>query len=163
MSMDQLLTITRSLNRLNKAEQQVRFRLAKASGLNTSEFEVLTTLLYYDRPMNVKELAQELMLCSQAVTKITKRLNSLHLISLNKSEQDRRATMVDLLEKGRVLALWDAQVLQRLYEEALRGEDTTEIGEFAAAIRVLESRVTEETEHLESSQTSFKGPSTPQA
>lgn len=147
--MNQVANITNSISKLNKAEQQVRFRLAKAAGLNTSEFEVLTTLFLHGRAMNVKELAAELMLCSQAITKITKRLRTLEMISLGKSELDRRATMVDLLAKGRRLAKWDSEVRQRLFEEALRGEDYTELSEFAATIRVLETRVTEETVTME--------------
>jgi DNA-binding MarR family transcriptional regulator len=143
--MNDVLEIARSCSRLSKAEQQVRFRLSRSKGLNTSEFELITTIFHHGRPMNVKELAEELMLCSQAVTKITKRLQSLSMISLAKSEQDRRSTMVDLLEKGREIAEWDAQVRQGLFEHALQGEDLNGYSDFAAAIRELETRVTEET------------------
>ncbi|MDX2062833.1 MAG: MarR family transcriptional regulator [Bacteroidia bacterium] len=143
--MNPVAEITRSCHGLSKAEQHVRYRLARAKGLNTSEFELLTTLFHYNRPMNVKELAEELMLCSQAVTKITKRLQGLDMISLAKSEQDRRATMVDLREKGREIAEWETQIRQRLFAHALRGEDFNGYSDFASAMRVLETRVTVET------------------
>jgi DNA-binding MarR family transcriptional regulator len=139
--MNQVTDIARSCNRISKVEQQIRYRLARAAGLNNSEFELLTTLHHYGRPMNVKELAEELLLCSQAITKITKRLQSLNMISLGKSEQDRRATMVDLMPKGSEIAVWDAEIRQRLFEHALVAEDSAGLSEFASAMRELETKI----------------------
>src|SRR5436190_19490055 len=75
-------------------------------GLDTGEFDVLTTLLRSGTPYRLRptELYKSLMISSGGLTDRLNRLETAGLIKRRPSESDARSLLVELSSKGRKLA-----------------------------------------------------------
>lgn len=118
--MDSAKAISRDLFKIITDVKRVRHRIARDTGLNLSEFELLCILFNSREPLSIKEASSELLLCSQAVTKIAKSLNAKGLLVYEKSDADRRVTQLKLTREGRQIAEREAAARQRFVDEALQ-------------------------------------------
>lgn len=96
-----------------------KHNIARRSGLNTSELEVLVSLYHASDPLSIKHLSNDLMLCSQAITKICKNLQALGLIESRKSSIDRRITWVELSARGAVIAKEEKEYREGFLKQVL--------------------------------------------
>jgi MarR family 2-MHQ and catechol resistance regulon transcriptional repressor len=115
--MDKTTEITNALYSINRDFRIVKYNMAREAGLNTSEYEFLISLLHSEKTLSIKELSNELLLCSQAITKISKHLEKLGLIESEKSTKDRRITYINLSKEGKDLANREARYRNKLISQ----------------------------------------------
>jgi DNA-binding MarR family transcriptional regulator len=110
-------------------------------GLDTGEFDVLTTLLRSGPPYSLRptELYTSLMISSGGLTDRLNRLERAALISREPSPDDRRSLLVQLTPEGRKrteAAFRDDMTLER---ELLAGLSKTELDDLAVLLAKLAS------------------------
>ncbi|WP_026998163.1 MarR family winged helix-turn-helix transcriptional regulator [Flectobacillus major] len=88
---------------------QVYNVLLKEEGLTYPQYLVLLVLWQYGS-LSVNEICQKLLLESNTVTPLLKRLEEKLLLNRNRSEADERVVMVSLTEKGTMLQQRIAQI-----------------------------------------------------
>jgi DNA-binding MarR family transcriptional regulator len=115
------------LRNLHDSIRLAKYNMAKQYGLNTSEFEVLVSLYQSSEPLSIKQLSNELLLCSQAITKICKNLQSLGLVDSSKSSIDRRITRVELTAAGNRIASVEDDYRRKLISNGLSGSKSPEL------------------------------------
>src|SRR4051812_48874575 len=102
--MGTIQNLATTIKHFNDAIRLAKYNMAKQYGLNTSEFEVLISLYHVGEPLSIKQLSSELLLCSQAITKICKNLQKLDMVECKKSSLDRRLTKAELTATGNKVA-----------------------------------------------------------
>jgi len=68
--LDRVHALATSLKAFNDSLRLAKYNIAKQNGLNTSEFEVLVSLNNSLEPLSIKQLSAELLLCSQAISRL---------------------------------------------------------------------------------------------
>jgi DNA-binding MarR family transcriptional regulator len=121
-----LQNMTQALKTLSDALRFAKHTIAYRNGLNTSELEVLVSLYNSPEPLSIKNLSSDLMLCSQAITKIAKNLNALGLLESRKSTIDRRITWIELTAKGAAIAKEERDFRESLIKKSLPSGTKTE-------------------------------------
>ncbi len=112
--------IASALFEIGHSLKKIKHQLAKQAELNASEFELLLILANSEEAVSIKLAAEKLLLCSQAVTKISKSLERKEFISFEKSQQDRRVTHLSLTPSGQVLTTQEKTLRQLIVNEALQ-------------------------------------------
>lgn len=95
--------ISRSIVAITNALKVIRHTVAEQTKLNTSEFELLQHIYYATEPQSVKALSNKMLLCSQAITKIARTLDTEGCLVHKKSTGDRRVTFLYLTDRGKAL------------------------------------------------------------
>lgn len=118
------MTLTEQLDRsmvdVYNLTRHIRHEFARKAKLKSSEYETLLILRYGRKPMSVKELSSELLLSSQAITKILQKLVKRGYITSQKSEEDRRVTFSELTPAGMELAEIEYQARLRTLDLAMQ-------------------------------------------
>lgn len=125
--MNELMEISHACFDLNYRIRKIKYLIARSEGLNSSEYEVLSYLFHSGEKRSIKEVSKFLLLCSQAVTKITKKLVQEQYIELEKSSTDRRVTYLVLTTKGEALARTEESQKLALFAELERYADKKEL------------------------------------
>jgi|NOAtaT_6_FD_contig_21_4946238_length_581_multi_4_in_0_out_0_1 DNA-binding MarR family transcriptional regulator len=115
--MKELKTLSKACFDINYKIRQIKHVISRDAGLSTSEYEVISYLHQVDERRAIKDVSQYLLLCSQAVTKIAKRLLQLEYIAMEKSTEDRRVTYLTLTSKGQSLAEDEASQKEAIFQE----------------------------------------------
>ncbi|MBX3102898.1 MAG: winged helix DNA-binding protein [Bacteroidetes bacterium] len=115
--MKELETLSKACFDINYKIRQIKYVISRDAGLSTSEYEVLSYLRQVNDRRAIKDVSQYLLLCSQAVTKIAKRLLQLEYISMEKSAADRRVTFLTLTSKGQALAEEEDRQKAAIFQE----------------------------------------------
>ncbi len=99
--------------------KQIRHDVANAHKLNTSELELLLILDHTEEDLSIKHISQRMMLCSQAITKISRSLNKSELVKFEKSSEDRRVTFVKLTQAGLNVVAEERHAREEALKEAI--------------------------------------------
>lgn len=127
-----------------KLSNQVCFPLYAASRLITREYQpyldnmgitypqYLVLLVLWERDgITVNEIAQKLILNTNTITPLLKRMESLGILSRHRSETDERKVMVCLTEKGRAMkstaAGIPAELGKKIITDAITISELTEL------------------------------------
>ncbi len=122
-----------------KLENQICFPVYAASRLITREYQpyldelgitypqylVLMVLWEHD-PMPVNDIARKLILNTNTITPLLKRMQSQGIIERNRSVEDERKVIVSLTRKGKELQEKAAVIPQQLVDNLLHGPIKTE-------------------------------------
>ena len=122
-----------------KLENQICFPVYAASRLITREYQpyldelgitypqylVLMVLWEHD-PMPVNDIARKLILNTNTITPLLKRMQSQGIIERNRSVEDERKVIVSLTQKGKELKEKAAVIPQQLVDNLLHGPIKTE-------------------------------------
>jgi DNA-binding MarR family transcriptional regulator len=111
-------SIARALYGIGEAVKKLRYELAKQEDLNTSEYDLLVHIYQSEDEMSIKHSSYRLLLCSQAITKISRTLESRGFITLDKSEHDRRVTYLRLTPEGKRVAKYEEEMREQLIKLA---------------------------------------------
>jgi DNA-binding MarR family transcriptional regulator len=90
-----------SIKQVERKLRKIQSKFQKELGISLNAISLLETLYEYDRPINVKQAASELSVCSQAITRMLHQLKGLQFIHVEKSLKDKRVTWISLTERGR--------------------------------------------------------------
>lgn len=115
-----------------KLENQICFPLYATSRLITREYQphldrlgvtypqylVLMLLWEYEK-MTVNHIAESLILKTNTITPLLKRMETMEIISRQKDDEDSRKVLVELTEKGKALRKKAANIPERLGEKIL--------------------------------------------
>ena len=99
--------------------KQIRHDVANAHQLNSSELELLLILAHSEEDLSIKHISQRMMLCSQAITKISRSLSKSELVKFEKSTEDRRVTYVKLTQNGLAVVSEERQARELALREAI--------------------------------------------
>ncbi len=115
-----------------KLENQLCFPVYAASRLITREYQpyldklgitypqyVALMVLWESDPRTVNEIAEKLILNTNTITPLLKRLESQGLITRHRSQEDERKVIIALTDKGRQLQEQAALIPQSLAKELL--------------------------------------------
>lgn len=134
-------SIAQSIANIQRDFRVVKHRLAREAGLNTSEYELLLTLHALESSLSIKELSNHLLLCSQAITKIAKNLETKDLVTSAKSTHDRRVTYIQLTDKGLSLAEREQSFRESAIAEIIEDLNRSEAEAFMQALGLLENQL----------------------
>jgi DNA-binding MarR family transcriptional regulator len=129
--------INRSLDQLQLSLRSIRYTVARETNLSNSEFDLIAALHSAGRPLNIKELSKELLLCSQAITKLYKRLLNLELISIERTPSDRRQTLLRLTESGARIAEREQQIRLAFLRHSLTHVSDADMASAARIFQIL--------------------------
>ena len=115
-----------------KLENQICFPLYATSRLITREYQphldrlgvtypqylVLMLLWEYEK-MTVNHIAETLILKTNTITPLLKRMETMEIISRQKDDEDSRKVLIELTEKGKALRKKAANIPARLGEKIL--------------------------------------------
>ncbi|MFW5659597.1 MAG: MarR family winged helix-turn-helix transcriptional regulator [Bacteroidota bacterium] len=93
--------------------------MANAHQLNSSELELLLILAHTEEDLSIKHISQRMMLCSQAITKISRSLHNSELVKFEKSSEDRRVTFVKLTPQGLDVVAEERRAREQALQEAI--------------------------------------------
>lgn len=95
--------------------------------LNQQQYSILFSV-FEEKRVNQKSMVNKLLLEKAHVSKVVKKLNSLQLIEIEASKEDRRSSWLSITEKGRrtveecqrILQEWNEEWVHELDEEQLQ-------------------------------------------
>lgn len=125
--MNNVEILNRSFTDIYQLIRKIRFELAAENNLNCSEFELLAYLYTNSNPRSIKEVSRNLLLCSQAITKIAKSLIREGLVNTEKNDDDKRVTYLMLTDKGKLLASREHQLREHLIRTIIRTHSGAEV------------------------------------
>jgi DNA-binding MarR family transcriptional regulator len=125
--MNNIEILNRSFTDIYQLIRKIRFELAAETNMNCSEFELLAYLYTNNHPCSIKEVSRNLLLCSQAITKIAKSLIRKGLVTTEKNEDDKRVTYLLLTDKGKLLASREHQLREHLIRIIIRTHSSAEV------------------------------------
>jgi MarR family transcriptional regulator, 2-MHQ and catechol-resistance regulon repressor len=133
--MEALEILNRSLTDVHHLVRKIRYELANENGLNSSEFELLALLHSNSKPKSIKDVSCNMLLCSQAITKIAKSLMAKGLLTTQKSPADKRVTYLLLTSRGEMIADREQMLREFLLLSLIRNENTDTVD---AACQLME-------------------------
>lgn len=104
-SFDPVIEVSTRIYRLHELLRQNIDAVLAGYGLQSAEFEVLSTLRIVDPPheLTPTELYRTILLSSGGMTKVIKRLEAAGLVELSSSPFDRRSKIIRLSSSGKKL------------------------------------------------------------
>lgn len=104
-SFDPVIEVSTRIYRLHELLRQNIDAVLAGHGLQSAEFEVLSTLRIVDPPheLTPTELYRTILLSSGGMTKVIKRLEAAGLVDLSSSPSDRRSKIIRLNSTGKKL------------------------------------------------------------
>lgn len=118
-----------------KLSNQICFPFYAVSRLITREYQpylekmgitypqyLVLLVLWEDERISVNEIAQKLILNTNTVTPLLKRMESEGILSRNRSGTDERKVMVTLTEKGKAMQAEAAEIPEKLFNSMSSGQ-----------------------------------------
>ena len=109
--------------------KQIRYAVSEEEGLNSSELELLLILAHAKDNCSIKFISEQMHLCSQAITKISRALEKRELVYFEKSTQDRRVTFVKLSDSGQVVVQRERLAREKALQHAIAKMEDTHFGQ----------------------------------
>ncbi|MYW63503.1 MarR family transcriptional regulator [Streptomyces sp. SID8379] len=127
---EQLLRLTRRLHRIQR-------RQLEPVGITPAQSRLLRTLVHYDKPPRMADLAQRLEVVPRAVTTVVDGLEAGDLVRRVPDPTNRRVIRIELTEKGRA-ALRELRSARRAAaEEILAPLDTEQRAQLTVLLNAL--------------------------
>lgn len=92
-----------AIKQFERKLRKIQCDFQKELGISHNCILLLELLYEYDSPISVKQAAEELCVCSQAITRMVHQLKALRFIHVEKSSHDRRVTYLYLTQEGKQL------------------------------------------------------------
>ncbi|MFJ9037591.1 MarR family winged helix-turn-helix transcriptional regulator [Streptomyces sp. NPDC102406] len=108
---EQLLRLSRRLHRIQK-------RQLEPVGITPAQSRLLRTLVHYETPPRMADLAQRLEVVPRAVTSVVDGLEAGDLVRRVPDPTNRRVIRIELTDKGRA-ALWELRSARRAAAEEI--------------------------------------------
>ncbi|MET9494233.1 MarR family transcriptional regulator [Streptomyces sp. NPDC006552] len=127
---EQLLRLTRRLQRIQK-------RQLEPVGITPAQSRLLRTLVHYETPPRMADLAARLEVVPRAVTSVVDGLEAADLVRRVPDPANRRVIRIELTGKGRA-ALWELRSARRAAaEEILAPLDTQQRAQLTVLLNAL--------------------------
>lgn len=106
------------------------------SGLASSHGTILISL-FGGKRLTMNELASKIGKTPQTVTTLVRKLSDMGYIKIEKSEQDRRTTVVRLSNEGEQLKTFFEQASEKLFDTQYKGLSESEAAEFHRLLSIV--------------------------